>query len=200
MGSVEMSSAAAVFNILTFPGLVLNKAVQEYYVRKHDVPTKVPDVEGITTKLEEEKQKKGREDAFGEDTEDTVRRMRGEEGVYVDFYDIREYEDVFVVTSVPFFVSSGAGFFFMLVAVLLSGFGVVFSFLSFWLGAAFTAHSLPDEVAGDALWRKSGETDSRLRFVGYIVAGVSKAMNRLNPRWAGLVYVFVMFLVVLALV
>ncbi|MDZ7687269.1 MAG: hypothetical protein U5J64_00860 [Halobacteriales archaeon] len=195
-----MSSAVAVYNIVTFPGLVLNKAVQEYYVRKYNVPSKGPDIEEITTKIEEEKEKKGREDAFGEDTADTVRRMKGEEGVYVDFYDIDEYEDVFVVTSVPFFVSSGTGFFFLLVAVLLSGFGVVFSFLSFWLGAAFVAHSLPDEVAGDALWRKSRETDSRLRFVGYPLAAVSKATNRLDPRWAGLAYVIVMFLVVLTLV
>jgi len=190
-----MSSAVVVFNIVTFPGIVLNKVVQEYYIRKYNVPTKSPNVDEITTKIEEEKEKKGREDAFGEDTEDTVRRMKGEEDVYVDFYDIEKYEDVFVVTSVPFFVSSGAGFFFLLFAVLLSGISLIFSFLSFWLGATFAVHSFPDTVAADALWQKSGGTDSRLRFVGYPLAAVSKLLNRLSFRWAALFYVLVLFLI-----
>lgn len=190
-----MSSAAVVFNIVTFPGLVLNEAVREYYVRKYDIPTKGHDIEGVTAKLEEEKEKKGREEAFGENTEEIVRRMWSEEDAYVDFHDINEYEDVFVVTSVPFFVSSGAGFFFLFVAVLLSGVSVFHSFFPFWLGAAFAAHSFPDEVAADALWQKSGETESRLRFVGYPLAAVSKLVNKSDSFWTGPVYVVVLFFV-----
>lgn len=194
MSPIGMSSAVVVFNILTFPGLVLNKAVQEYYVRKYDVPTKGTNVEEITSKIEEEKEKKGREDEFGEDTEDTVRRMKGEKDVYVDFYDIEEYEDVFLVTSVPFFVSSGTGFFFLLLAVLFSGGGVLYSLLPFWLGVAFAAHSFPDAVAADALWQMSGETESRLRFVGYPLAGVSKVTSRDDYGWTGPVYaLFLLF-------
>ena len=189
-----MSSAVAVLNILSFPGLVLNKAVREFYVTKYDIPTKSPNVEEITTKIEEEKEKKGREDEFGENTEGTVRRMKGEEGVYIDFHETEEYDEVFAVTSVPFFVSSGAGFFFLLLAVLLSGAGIIYSVLPLWLGTAFTTHSFPNAVAVDALWQKSRETESRLRFVGYALAVVSKLSNRLNPVWAGLVYTALLFL------
>jgi len=189
-----MPSVMVAYNIATFPGLVLNKAVQEYYVRKYDVPTKGADVEEITNKIEKEKEKKGREDEFGEDTEDTVKRMKGGKDIYVDFYDIEKYEDVFLVASVPFFVSSGTGFFFLLLAVLFSGGGIAYSLLPFWLGVAFAAHSFPDEVATDALWRKSGETESRLRFVGYPLAGVSKVTSRTDPGWTGPVYaLFLLF-------
>ena len=195
-----MSSATVVFNIVTFPGLVLNKALREYYVRKYDIPTESPDVEEITTKLEKEKKEKGREDDIGENTENTVKRMKGEESVHFDYHAVEDFEDVFAATSVPFFVSSGAGFVFLLLAVSLLGAGVLYSFLPFWLGAALAVHSFPDAVAADALWRRSGETESRLRFVGYSLAAVSKLTNSLDFRWAGIVYVFVMVLVVLALV
>jgi hypothetical protein len=55
-------------------------------------------------------------------------------------------------------------------------------------------HSLPDAVAGDALWQKSGETESRLRLVGYPIAAVSKLSNRIDHRWLGIFYVLVLFL------
>lgn len=194
-GVNPMSSVTVAYNIATFPGLVLNKAVQEYYVRKYDVPTKSTNVEEITTKIEEEKEKKGREDEFGEDTEDTVRRMKGEKDVYIDFYDIEEYEDVFLVTCVPFFVSSGTGFFFLLLAVVLSGGGVVYSLLPFWLGVAFAAHSFPNTVAADALWQKSDGTESRLRFLGYPIGGVSKVTSRPDFGWTGPVYALLLLFV-----
>jgi hypothetical protein len=198
-----MSAEVAAFNIVTFPGLVLNEAVREYYVRKYEVPTTGHDIDGLTAKLEEQKEKKGNEEAFGENTEETVRRMWSEDEVYVDFHGIDEYEGVFMVTSVPFFVSSGAGFFFLLVAVLLSGVGVLYSVLPFWLGAAFAAHSFPEESAAGALWQRSGETDRRLRFVGYSLAAVSEPMNKIGIPWSGLINIVVLFLVawyVLALI
>jgi len=189
-----MSSFVAAFNILTFPGLVLNRATREYYVRKHDVPVRSPDVEELTAKLEEEKEKIGREEKFGESTENTVQRMENEEKVYLDLYEIDEYRDLIEVTSVPFFVSSGAGFFFLFSSVVLFGAGILYWLPPFWLGAAFAVHSLPDAVAGDALWQKSGETESRLRFIGYPLATVSKLSNRIDHRWLGIFYVLMLFL------
>ncbi len=188
-----------VFNIATFPGLVLNRAVQEYYVREFSIPERSPDVERITERLDEEKEKKGRESAFGEDTEDTVRRMSREGTAYIDYYEVKEFDDCFRATAVPFFVSSGVGFFFMLLSALFFGGSTLLWLLSFWLGAAFAVHSFPDEVAADALWQKSGETERRLRFVGYGVAVVSKPMNATESYLLETVYAVFLFVVALLL-
>jgi len=194
-----MSSAVVVFNILTFPGLVLNKAAQEYYVRKFEISEKSPNVDEIAKKLNEEKEKKGREEAFGEDTGDTVRRMSSEKAAYIDYYEVEEFEDCFLATSAPFFVSSGVGFFFMLLSALFFGGSRLMWLLSFWVGAAFAVHSFPDEIAADALWRKSGETERRLRFVGYGVAAFSKPMNATDTYLLETVYAVFLFVVALLL-
>lgn len=189
-----MSSATTAFGVATFPGLVLNKVVREYYVRKHDVPVETPDVREITAMLEEEKEKKGREEEFGENTAETVRRANSEEEAYVNFYDLEEYEGLLLATSVPFLVSSWVGFVFLLSSVLLFGVNLLYGVLPFWLGVAFAAHSLPDEVAADALWQRSSETDSSLRFVGYPVAAVSKLSNSVQI-WARLAHVLLLLIV-----
>ncbi len=189
-----MSSAEAAFGAATFPGLVLNRVVREYYVRKHDLPVETPDVEEITTMLEMEREKKGREEEFGENTAETVRRANSEEEAYVNFYELDDYEDLLLATSLPFLVSSWVGFVFLLSSLILFGVNILYCVLPFWLGVAFAAHSLPDEVAADALWGRSSETDSRLRFVGYPVAAVSKLSNSVQI-WARLAHVSLLLIV-----
>lgn len=187
-----MSLIGLVFNIVTLPGIVLNSIVQEYYIEKYSVPVETVNVSEMAESLEAEGE-------LDDETEELLEELGGDEGdsengdEYVDFYDIEEYSHTFLVTLMPFFVCSALGFVVLFFAVPLYETDSKFWLAPFWLGAAFAAHSFPNDIATDALWQKSGETDSLLKLLGYPIAAVSKLVNLLRFLWIDLVYAVVLF-------
>jgi len=81
---------------------------------------------------------------------------------------------------VPFFICSALGFVALFRAVPLYEGDPCFWLVPFWIGAAFAAHSFPNDVATGALWEKSGETDSLLKLLGCPITAVSKLVNLLR--------------------
>lgn len=188
-----MSLIGLVFNIVTLPGMFLNNVVQNYYIEKYSVPTERVRTDEIAQALEKEGE-------IDDEVEDILGELEGGGGEedseeYVDFYDIEKYSHAFVVTLMPFFVCSAIGFVILLAAAPLYEVDSNYWLVPFWLGAAFAAHSFPNEVATDALWQKSSDTDSLLRLVGYPIVALSKLVNLLRVLWLDLVYGVVLFFV-----
>ncbi|WP_252699931.1 hypothetical protein [Natronosalvus vescus] len=189
-----MSSILGVlFNLLTFPGLVLNGFVQNYYVQRYSVPVERLDADALENLDDDELEERLDGVDASLDADES-----GE--VVVDFYGIDDYRSAFVVTLVPFFVCSMVAFATFVLAVPLLEGEVRLWWLPFWLGLAVGAHTFPNAVATDALWQQSRSTGSPLRFVGYPVVAVSKVVNALRFLWIDLVYALVLFIAAKALI
>ncbi|SEW21351.1 hypothetical protein [Natrinema salifodinae] len=175
------------FNIVTYPGMLLNGIVQNHYVRKYSVPVDRLDAEALEEMDDDEL-----EDALeGRDVE-----LGGDESgeVAVDFYDIDDYRSAFAVTLMPFFICSAVAFAAFILSVPLLEGDVRFWWVPVWLGAAVGSHTFPNAVATDALWEQSQSTPSPLKLVGYPLVAVSKVVNLLRFLWIDLVYALALFL------
>ena len=175
------------FNVVTFPGILLNGAVQDYYVRKYSVPVARLDAGALAAMDDEE---------LEATLADQDVRLDGDESgdAVVDVYDVDDYGSAFAVTLMPFFVCSAVAFAVFLLSVPLFEGEVSFWWLPVWLGAAIGAHTFPNGVATDALWEQSRSTSSPLRIVGYPLVAVSKLVNLLRFLWIDLLYALALFL------
>ncbi|SDQ27126.1 hypothetical protein [Natronobacterium texcoconense] len=178
-----MSLAGLVFNLVTFPGIVLNGIVQDYYVRKYSVPVARLDGDALEELDDEELDGRDAEPASDESGE-----------VVVDFYGIDDYRSTFAVTLMPFFACSAVAFAVFALSVPLIEGDVPFWWLLAWLGGAVGSHTFPNTVATDALWEQSRATSSPLKFVGYPLVAVSKVVNLLRFLWIDLVYAVGLYL------
>lgn len=182
-----MSLVGLVFNVVTFPGILLNGIVQDYYVRKYSVPVERLDADALDELGDDELE-------AALDGRDAELASDGSGEVVVDFYDIDDYRSAFAVTLMPFFVCSAIAFAVFVLSVPLAEGDVSFWWLLVWLGAAVGSHTFPNGVATDALWRQSRSTSSPLKFVGYPIVAVSKVVNVLRFLWIDLVYALGLYL------
>lgn len=186
-----------VFNIVTFPGLLVNGVIQSRYDERYGVPSSriafdddvdVEDGEMDGASVSEVVRVLDDDESAGE----------GETAEWLFDYDgVERFPDLFRVVY-PFVLTSLLG----LVVFAITGTLVRTSLLSqdgnlwllpFWIGFATTAHAFPNQDPTDALWRRSRESTSPLRLVGYPVVGVSKVINALEFLWLDAIYALVLW-------
>ncbi|WP_262179186.1 hypothetical protein [Haloarcula laminariae] len=193
-----------VFNIVTFPGMIVNGIVQERFDESYGVPSarlavdddvnldEIPDTEAA---LAEVSRVLDPGESPGEDERVEAFTNHGAVG---------QYSDLFGVVLGPFFVTTllalclFGGFVALQLAGIVEGTGGLAWWAGFYPGFAVAAHAFPNAEPTDALWDRSKETDSLLRFVGYPLVAVSMLFNALEFLWIDAVYAFALFGVVAA--
>lgn len=179
------------FNVVTFPGVVVNTVAQNYYVGKHSVPTETIRLNGDVEQVDD--LAKLDEEEF-EDALDVARDERETEEV-IDYTAIESFSGAFAIVVMPFVVSTVLAFLVFLTGLALFDIGTPAFYIAFWLGLSFGAHAFPNDGATAALWKRSKSSGSLLRVVSVPVVGVAKLANLLSFFWLDAIYAVVLYAV-----
>ncbi|MCU4801443.1 hypothetical protein OB920_13775 [Halobacteria archaeon HArc-gm2] len=187
-----------IFNVVTFPGMLINGLVQDRFDGTYGVPeARVAfddDLDVDDADLDEE--------ALADVArvlDDGESAGEGETAEWIVNYEgVERFPDLFKVVIYPFVLTSLlAGAVFAVTGGLIE-FGLLSQdgnlwLIPFWIGFATAAHAFPNQDPTDALWRRSSQTSSPLKFLGYPVVGVSKLINALEFLWLDAVYALVLW-------
>lgn len=186
-----------IVNVLTFPGIVANAVVQDYYADRYGAPQArlavhedVEDVETLREMDDEERATVAYVLGEGEEPGEEYR-----EEFLVNYDAIESYSGLFAVVLMPFVVSSVVAFVLLTVDLALFGTDGIVALVLAWLGISLAAHSFPNADATDALWRRSSEEGGVLAAVGYPIVGLSKLVNALRFLWLDFIYAAVLLLI-----
>lgn len=190
-----MGLIGLLFNLATFPGIIVNALVQRVLAIALDAPMNrvavdesVEDTSELYEMSDEELHRHARLLGDGESAPEGTR-----EEFVVNYRGIDSYAGVFAVVLGPFFVCSVLAFGLLLFSVPIGLLGEIPHLIVVWLGLAVGAHSFPNAGATDALWLRSRAGRSPLRLIGYPVVAVSKLVNALRFLWLDAVYALLLF-------
>lgn len=180
------------FNLVTLPGILTNRAVQRRVNSYYGVPTTLLAVEedadwdGASAPPSDKTRAITPADEPGEN--ETVEALR-------NYVGVEAYRDLFKIVLAPLAVLTAIG----AVVAGLTGVALVLDLaqtdnlalnLVAWLGLSVLAHAFPNSRPTDALWEQSRRTDSLLRLVGYPVAALAKLFDLLEFLWIDAIYAF----------
>jgi len=182
-----------VFNLVTFPGILVNQFVQELYAGKYGAPSsriaidERVDLDELAEMNDRERSSVARVLGPGESPNE------GEREEFVTNYDgIESYRGLFGVVLAPFLACSALAFLILLAWIPffdLSGIGL----LGVWLGFSIAAHSFPNGQATDALWNRTTAEGGLLLLVGAPVVGFAHLVNLLEFLWLDAIYAVAIF-------
>lgn len=195
-----MGLVGLLFNLVTFPGILVNGVVQAQFEGNYDVPThRIAVAEDADVDLD------------GDVDDEALQHMRMLDGgeqprededveLVTDYSAVERYPDLFRIVLGPFFLTSA------IALVLFAGTVVVellelverqrqplWWLVAFYPGFVTAAHAFPNADPTSALWEQSKVTDSPLRFVGYPIAAVSKLFALLRFLWIDAVYAILLY-------
>lgn len=188
-----------VFNIVTFPGILVNGIIQDMFNRKYRVPAaRLAVEEGVDfEEVEKTEEALAQVSRVLDDGEEPGEGERLEE--FVNYHGVTKYRTLFSVILGPFFVTSVLALALFTGAVGLDMIGVVGDgegwvwFASIYPGFVVAAHAFPNQDPTGALWDRSKETGSLLRVVGYPLALLSMLFSLLEFLWIDAVYALFLY-------
>lgn len=211
------------FNIVTFPGMIVNGLVEmvfakalgapSYNVRLRDDVTEeqfamVCEELGLDVNYLNELDPEMLEGLTREKLSilDEVIEMSKDEafddGEVLIHYTGMNFSRVLLVASLPFVVSSALCFGIYLVGLPVAAIlGAIVPtdalwWITMWLGVSMGSHAFPNGKATDALWNKSSEASLPLKLVGYPFAAASVVVSLLEFLWIDAIYALLLFFVV----
>ncbi|AEM55644.1 hypothetical protein HISP_00035 [Haloarcula hispanica N601] len=187
------------FNIVTFPGILVNNVVQGVFNQKYNVPAARLAVDkGIDLdEVENTEEAMARVSRVLADGEDPGEGERLEQ--FTNYHGVKPYRTLFGVILGPFFVMSTLALVLFTGAVGLEIVGVVGDgdglvwFASIYPGFVVAAHAFPNQGPTSALWDRSRETGSLLRVVGYPLALLSMLFSLLEFLWIDALYALLLY-------
>ncbi|MFC7075068.1 hypothetical protein [Haloarcula halophila] len=188
------------FNIVTFPGMFVNGVIQDVFDQKYGVPSArlAVDENVDLDEIERTQEAMAKVSRVLDDGEEPGPDERVE--YFTNHAAVEQYRDLFGVVVGPFVVTTVVGLVLFAAFVTLGLAGVVEGtgglawWAGFYPGFAISAHAFPNREPTTALWERSKETGSLLRFVGYPLVGVSMLFNALEFLWIDAIYAFALFL------
>lgn len=194
------------FGLATFPGIIINAFVQQYYFDKYSVPVvrvlsdEEPEAEALS-EMSEAELSKTLEETFRSSEHNQVT----DGGTYetADFTAIDDYADLLRVAAIPFIAATIITTVCYLLALpgglarLTTFWQILLFWLPLWIGFSVAAHSFPHSEIVSALWERSRTTDSPLRAIGYPFVAISWVANFLRSYWLDAIYGVVIFIVIL---
>lgn len=186
------------FNVVTFPGMLVNGIVQEWFDERYGVPTTTLAIdEDINLEESEESLLEAARvlDPGEEPTEDEQVEL------LINYEAVDNYSNLFTIILSPLVVTTIIGGVFFAITAWLLASGVQtwddrLWLIPFWLGFSIAAHAFPNQRPTDALWRESGQTSSPLRILGYPIVGLSKLFNALEFLWIDAIYAIAVWYVI----
>lgn len=184
-----------VFNVVTFPGMLVNGVIQDRYDERYGVPAERLAIDDDVD-LEGEEMDEAALADVARVLDDGESAGADETAEWVFDYDgVERYPDLFKVVLFPLGVTTVVGAAIFTVTALLLTSGVLTTdgllwLLPFWLGFATLAHAFPNRDPTNALWRRTRETDSLLAVLGYPIVGLSKLFDLLEFLWIDALYAF----------
>lgn len=103
------------------------------------------------------------------------------------------YAGLVAATALPFLVLTAGGVAAFAASASRSGHAEL---LAIWIGVSLVVHAIPGEGATAAVYGRSLQSGSRLRWLGLPVAAFARTIQRLQPVWLDLVYALGVFAVV----
>ncbi|MFY4811311.1 hypothetical protein ACOJIV_01185 [Haloarcula sp. AONF1] len=187
------------FNIVTFPGILVNGIIQDVFNQEYRVPSArlAVDENVNLDEIEKTEEAMARVSRVLADGEEPGEGERLEE--FINYHAVTEYRTLFGVILGPFVATSILALVLFTGAVGLEMMGAVSDengllwFASIYPGFVVAAHAFPNQDPTNALWDRSRKTGSLLRLVGYPLALVSMLFSLLEFLWIDALYALLLY-------